>query len=214
MPLYRQGATPTTDDIQSLQRFLRIELQGVENSDQLLALWTDFIGKNYVLSAYGGMALSGAASLGDISTAPQVIPFDVEAVPTPRGIDVDQPASALVFGTVGVYRVTGVVNLEFAPAPLGRRIALQLFDETAQTTIGNPVAYHVASNQGGVNLTYSALLRVPGSVAGNVITMRILSDTDTFTGVTVIGGTWEASNAAQYQGTFFERTEGARSKWQ
>ena len=214
MSYYFPSAVPITDDIGQLERWLRNEFQSVQVSSALVRRINEFIASNYVIAGYGGIGLNAETALDNIDETPQIMPFDVELIANPRGVGYGLANNGLIFEEVGVWRMNAKVSLTFLELNAGRRMTLRLFDINKGTDVGPSFNFAIGRNTDGVNLNFNLLVTIPEVLVGDTLVLRVSSATSGFTGVTAIGSIWDANLVSEYQGDFFDRETGARTRWQ
>ena len=214
MPRYYAGNVPITEDIGQLERFLREETGRIQAGTDLSYRGLQFLFDTVTIAGYGEIGLNAVTPLNTINATPQVLPWDTALLADPRGVEYDLPGNGLVFRENGVWSITASITLQFAEAQAGRQLRLQLYNVTKAQDLGPVLAYFVNRNTEGDNLSFSVITDIPDNIVGDTLVIRVSSASDTFTGVSAIGGVWYANSVSEYRGDFLDRATGTASRWQ
>ena len=213
MAYYFPSSSPVTKDIAQLERWLRDEFLSVQAGTNLAARIDAFFAAANVVAGYGGIGLDAITALSDINATPQILPFDIELITDPRGVDYNLGSQALQFAEVGVWRMNAKVSLEFLELNAGRRMELRLYNVATASDVGPTFNFSVGRNTDGVNLNFNLLVNIPEEILNDPLVLRVRSAADTFTGVQAIGSIWDANLVSEYKGDFFDREIGTKSRW-
>jgi hypothetical protein len=200
---YVSTEVPITD-LPNTQRWLREEYAGVFNSTEDIYKLSDILVSLYTVAGYGGIGLDAITALSDINATPQILPFDVETLPNPRGITYSLGSNGLIFETEGVWRINAKVSLEFAEAQAGRRLQLRMYNVNTASDVGPSFNFGVGRNIATQTLIFNLAVEIPESIIGDTLILRILSTADVFTSVVAIGSIWDTNHVSEYKGDLFD----------
>jgi hypothetical protein len=197
---YSPSNVPISPELSDTQRWLREETEQIRNSTDDIYGWANFAREQFVIAGYGSVGLDAVTPFGDIGATWQTLPFDITLVDPPKGVVYTLGDQGIVWLSSGVWRINAKISVEFVEAQNGRRIQLRLFNATGGGGQGLVFTYSVGRNTDGVNLNLSLSVQLSSGAVGDIFVLQVSSDADTFTGVQLIGSTWDTNYISEWQG--------------
>lgn len=157
--------------------------------------------ETFSLAGYGGIVADESVAPTDIGLAWELFDaWDGAALPTPRYIVQDFANNGIRIERPGVFSVNIKISLQHAESQGGRVMYLRLWNATAGTPGASEFAFGVGRNVAFTNLTVpGALFDVTEETVGDLIQIQI-GGGDSFTAVTNIGASFEASSVSEARG--------------
>ena len=202
MTRYRLSSVPTTEDIQQLERYLREELQRVEDSTDDIYTLAEVLILLYQVAGYGQIGLDAITPLANIGATWQQLPFDVELIAAPRRVTYNLAGDGMQIDDAGVWKFFAKVSLQFAEANQGRRLQLTLWDTFNNVAVGPLFNFAIGRNTDGANLSFTIMFEVTDTTFP--IGLAVRSESDSFSSVQAIGSIFGVTSESEYQGDYFE----------
>jgi hypothetical protein len=136
---------------------------------------------SYVWAGQGGIGLSAATPIADLSVNWEAVPFDAEDIPA-NGTTHDLPNNALQFQSAGIWNITVFVNLAHNESNGGREIDVRFYNLT-DSAAGQEFTFPVARNQPGTAISFSALTNISASEIDKSWQLQVSGGTDSFSSV-------------------------------
>lgn len=177
MPDFRVGGALGADPDDPLLATERM-LQGIGHPLRAVDLGL------YVQPGYGGIENIAGAAINDINATPQILPSTTGSVITPLDCVQDIVTDGVRFLRAGVWQVAVAFSISFIGVNSARQYKSQIFNQSNSAVIKDTIV-SVGRNAEGSNVSSSFLVDVAAPAFG-LFSLRLVSDADTFTVVSLV----------------------------
>jgi len=137
---------------------------------------------NFVAAGYGGVIQNVTVGISDINATPQIIPANTGIVSESKVVTQDVANDGLRFGFSGVWVLYVIIAVDFDFVNTGRVFSVEVFDVTTASVVTS-IFVAVGRNAEGSTFTAPLMVEVGLGNVGDLFVIRLVSTTDTFTGV-------------------------------
>lgn len=197
MARYAPGQPPYTEDINQLERYLRVEHEQVRGSTDDIYTLAEFSLEHFVAEAYLELAALVAYPL-TLSATWQPMPWDAVALNGNKAVAPNLPFG-MNFIDDAIWRCSVVADMTFDEVNAGRTIKFRLYNTTTASANGTELWFAVGRNTPGFTATMSWLAGVHVDVLSQNVQLQI-SSADAFTNLTVRRASWAVNSVSRYQG--------------
>ncbi len=197
MARYAPGQPPYTEDINQLERYLRVEHEQVRGSTDDIYTLARFCLDNFVSESY--LSLNNATPDAiTLSAGWTTIAWDAFG-PTNNKAAYPALPNGMNFTESATWRMSVVMSMTFTEVNAGRSLKVRLYNTTTAAPVGGELVFGVGRDTPGFTVSASWLAQVDVGLLTQNVQLQI-SAPDAFSNVFINEATWSVNNVARYQG--------------